>query len=113
MTLLNGFSNCSHGDMWVGVCAESAVNWHYSPIQSVFLSYGLRSDANDYFTVNFPEYYNFLEYYKLSFVRGGSKLFMLICDNEELFISMGAEQNSEILEVVGQNNLGVFSHKAH
>lgn len=34
---------------------------------------------------------------------------MLICDNEGLLISVGAEQNSEILEVVGQHNLGVFS----
>lgn len=32
-TLPSGFSNCSHGDMWVGVYAKSAVNWHYSPLQ--------------------------------------------------------------------------------
>lgn len=59
----------------------------------------------DYFTVNFLEYYN------LRLVRGDSKLFMLICDNERLLMSVGAEQNSEILEVVGQHNLGEFSRQ--
>lgn len=34
---------------------------------------------------------------------------MLVCDNEGLLMSVGAEQNSEILKVVGQHNLGVLS----
>lgn len=45
----------------------------------------------------------------MSLVIGSSKLFMLICDNEGLLMSVAAEQNSEMLQVVGQHNLGVFS----
>lgn len=46
--------------------------------------------------------------------RGGSKLFMPVCDNEELLMSVGAEQNSEIVEVVGQSTaLECSAHKAH
>lgn len=63
----------------------------------------MRSDANDYFIVYFLEYYN------LRLVRGSSKLFVLIYDNEGLLMPVGAEQNSETLEVVRQHNLGVFS----
>lgn len=46
--------------------------------------------------------------------RGYSKLFMPVCDNEELLMSVGAEQNSEIVEVVGQSTaLECSAHKAH
>lgn len=55
-----------------------------------------------------------LEYYNLRVLRGDSKLFMLVCDNEELLMSVGAEQNSEIVKVVGQSTaLECSAHKAH
>lgn len=55
-----------------------------------------------------------LEYYNLRVLRGDSKLFMLVCDNEELLMSVGAEQNSEIVKVVEQSTaLECSAHKAH
>lgn len=56
-----------------------------------------------------------LEYYNLRILRGDSKLFMPVCDNEELLMSVGAEQqNSEIVKVVGQSTaLECSAHKAY
>lgn len=71
-------------------------------------SLDLVTGADEYFSVDLLEYCN------LRLGRGGSKLFMPVRDNEELLMSVGAEQNSEIVKVVGQSTtLECSAHKAH